>query len=290
MTTAGERTRAILLTSTTMVAFAGNSLLCRLALRDASIDPASFTSVRLLSGALTLLAIVILSNRRNALRRNGGWASSIALFLYAVTFSYAYVSLSAGAGALILFGCVQGTMIAAGLWRGDRPGPLEWLGWLIAFGGLTWLTLPGAEAPPPAGALLMAAAGVCWGLYSLRGQAESDPVASNATNFLLSLTFVALLTALTLDGAAMTPRGLLIAIGAGAITSGIGYVIWYAALDHLTAMQAALVQLSVPAIATAGGVVFLAEPLSIRLVVASALVLGGICIALVTRQRPGRST
>ena len=133
MTSAGERTRAILLTSVTMVAFAGNSLLCRLALRDASIDPASFTSVRLLSGALTLLFIVMLTRRQRALPQNGGWVSSVVLVFYAVTFSYAYVSLSAGAGALILFGCVQGTMIAVGLWRGDRPGGLEWLGWLLAF-------------------------------------------------------------------------------------------------------------------------------------------------------------
>ena len=285
MTSAGERTRAILLTSVTMVAFAGNSLLCRLALRDASIDPASFTSVRLLSGALTLLFIVMLTRRQRALPQNGGWISSVVLVFYAITFSYAYVSLSAGAGALILFGCVQGTMIAVGLWRGDRPGGLEWLGWLLAFGGMAWLVLPGAAAPPAGGALLMAAAGVGWGLYSLRGQSESDPIASNATNFLLSIVFVALLTALTWSTAELTSRGIVIAIVAGSITTGIGYVIWYAALDYLTAMQAALVQLSVPAIATAGGVLMLSEPLSLRLVASSTLVLGGICIALVTRQR-----
>jgi drug/metabolite transporter (DMT)-like permease len=270
-----------------MVAFAGNSLLCRLALRDASIDPASFTSVRLLSGALTLLFIVMLTRRRHALPRNGGWISSFVLVFYAITFSYAYVSLSAGAGALILFGSVQGTMIAVGLWRGDRPGGLEWLGWLIAFGGMTWLVLPGAAAPPAGGALLMAAAGVGWGFYSLRGQSESDPIASNATNFLLSIVFVALLTALTWSSAELTTRGIVIAVVAGSITTGIGYVIWYAALDYLTAMQAALVQLSVPAIATAGGVMMLSEPLSLRLIASSTLVLGGICIALVTRQRIG---
>jgi drug/metabolite transporter (DMT)-like permease len=285
VTSAGERTRAILLTSVTMVAFAGNSLLCRLALRDASIDPASFTSIRLLSGALTLLFIVMLTRRRHALRQNGGWMSSVVLVFYAITFSYAYVSLSAGAGALILFGCVQGTMIAVGLWRGDRPGGLEWLGWLLAFGGMTWLVLPGSEAPPAGGALLMAAAGVGWGLYSLRGQSESDPVASNATNFLLSIVFIAVLTGLTWSTAELTTRGIVIAIVAGSITTGIGYVIWYAALDYLTAMQAALVQLSVPAIATAGGVLMLSEPLSLRMIASSTLVLGGICIALVTRQR-----
>lgn len=268
-----------------MVAFAGNSLLCRLALRDASIDPASFTSIRLLSGALTLLFIVMLTRRRHALRQNGGWMSSVVLVFYAITFSYAYVSLSAGAGALILFGCVQGTMIAVGLWRGDRPGGLEWLGWLLAFGGMTWLVLPGSEAPPAGGALLMAAAGVGWGLYSLRGQSESDPVASNATNFLLSIVFIAVLTGLTWSTTEMTTRGIVIAIVAGSITTGIGYVIWYAALDYLTAMQAALVQLSVPAIATAGGVLMLSEPLSLRMIASSTLVLGGICIALVTRQR-----
>jgi drug/metabolite transporter (DMT)-like permease len=268
-----------------MVAFAGNSLLCRLALRDASIDPASFTSVRLLSGAITLLLIVLLTGRRRALKTNGGWVSAIVLFFYAITFSYAYVSLNAGAGALILFGCVQGTMITVGLWRGDRPGHFEWLGWILAFGGMTWLVLPGAEAPPLAGAIMMAASGVGWGLYSLRGQAESEPVASNATNFLLSLVFIVALTIVTWSDAEMNARGVIIAIIAGSITTGIGYVIWYAALDYLKAMQAALVQLSVPVIATIGGVVLLAEPLSLRLTASSALVLGGIMIALIARQR-----
>ena len=186
-TVAQTRLRAVLLTALAMVAFAGNSLLCRMALYEASIDPASFTTIRFLSGAIALSFILLSTGKLGTLRQSGGWLSAAVLVFYAITFSYAYVSLGAGTGALILFGCVQGTMIVVGLWRGDRPGPIEWLGWVIAFGGLVWLMLPGIEAPPLTGALLMAAAGVGWGMYSILGQHESDPIASNATNFILSL-------------------------------------------------------------------------------------------------------
>ena len=202
------------------------------------------------------------------------------LFLYAICFSYAYITLSAGAGALILFGFVQGTMIAIGLWSGDRPTAPEWLGWLLAFAGLVWLVLPGVEAPPLSGASLMAIAGIAWGIYSIRGRAESDALASTASNFVLTVAMVAVVTAVTFSGADISSRGITLAIVSGAITSGIGYVIWYAALEYLSAIQAALVQLSVPAIATAGGVMLLVEPLSLRLLISSALVLGGISIAL----------
>lgn len=263
-----------------MLAFAGNSILCRLALRDAEIDAASFTSVRLASGAIALLLILFLTRRDASPQQNGSWLSALSLFVYAIAFSYAYITLSAGAGALILFGFVQGTMIAIGLWRGDRPGVAEWLGWLLAFAGLIWLVLPGIEAPPAAGASLMAVAGIAWGIYSLRGQSESDALASTTSNFVFSLAFVAALTALTFADISMTSRGLLLAVVSGALTSGAGYVIWYAALNYLSAMRAALVQLTVPAIAAIGGVVVLAEPLSMRLVTASALVLGGISLAL----------
>jgi drug/metabolite transporter (DMT)-like permease len=273
-------TRAIFLTGVAMVAFAGNSVICRMALRDASIDPASFTSIRLASGAVTLLLAFLLTRRGKSLRLHGSWLSALMLFIYAACFSYAYITLSAGAGALILFGFVQATMITAGLWSGDRPGGLEWLGWALAFAGLVWLVLPGVEAPPLRGAVLMAVAGTGWGIYSLRGRRESDALASNASNFLLSLAFAVALTAMTADIAVITGRGIFLAILSGAVTSGIGYAIWYAALSYLTAMQAALVQLSVPAIATSGGVLLLAEPLSLRLLVSSALVLGGISLAL----------
>ena len=268
-----------------MVAFAGNSILCRLALRDGAIDPASFTSIRLAAGALALLAILFVSRPRASLRASGSWPSALALFVYAICFSYAYISLSAGMGALILFGFVQATMIAIGLAQGDRPGLMAWFGWSIAFGGLVWLVLPGVEAPQPGGALLMAAAGIAWGIYSIRGKSEADALAATTSNFVLSIGFVAALTALTVAASDISPRGVAFAIASGALTSGVGYVIWYAALDHLTAMQAALVQLSVPALATAGGVALLGEPLSVRLLVSSALVLGGISVALIRRTK-----
>lgn len=279
-----DRLRAIVYTSITMVAFAGNSILCRMALRDGTIDPASFTSIRLLSGAVVLLLIVRFTAKGTSIRNHGGWASGFMLFAYAVCFSYAYLSLSAGAGALILFGFVQGTMIAMALKAGDRPHVAEWLGWLLAFGGLVWLLLPGFEAPPAAGATLMALAGIAWGVYSIRGRNESRPLVATCSNFAYSLGFVIVLTALTFSTADIGNRGVVLAVISGAITSGLGYVIWYAALAYLTAMQAALVQLSVPAIAAAGGVVLLAEPLSMRLVVSGALILGGISVALVQKS------
>ena len=200
--------RAIGLTTLAMIAFAGNSIICRLALRDVAIDAASFTSIRLASGALTLLIVVALTRKRAPLRSHGSWSSAIALFLYAVCFSYAYVSLSAGAGALILFGCVQGTMIAMGIWSGDRPSVVEWLGWSIALAGLVWLLLPGAEAPPVAGAALMAVAGITWGVYSIRGRAEADAVGANAANFTFSLAFVAVLAVVSISSAEISTHSL----------------------------------------------------------------------------------
>ena len=273
-------TRAVFLTGVAMLAFAGNSILCRLALRDGAIDPASFTSVRLVSGAVTLMFIFWITRRGDTPRAHGSWLSACVLFFYAICFSYAYITLSAGAGALILFGFVQGTMIAIGIWSGDRPTTPEWLGWSLAFAGLVWLVLPGVEAPPWSGASLMAVAGIAWGVYSIRGRTESDALASTASNFMLTIPMVAVLTVVTFTGADISTHGITLAIVSGAITSGIGYVIWYAALEYLSAIQAALVQLSVPAIATAGGVLLLLEPLSLRLLIASALVLGGISIAL----------
>jgi len=263
-----------------MIAFAGNSIICRLALRDAAIDPASFTSIRLASGAVTLLLIFLAMSRGDRLRRHGSWLSALMLFLYAICFSYAYVSLSAGTGALILFGTVQGTMIAAGLIAGDRPAALEWLGWSAACAGLVWLLLPGIEAPPIVGSGLMAIAGISWGIYSLRGRRESNALAANASNFTLSVTMVLVLLTATHEVAEISARGIFLAVLSGTVTSGLGYVIWYRALEYLRAMQAALVQLSVPAIAMAGGTLLLGEALTLRLIVSTALVLGGISLAL----------
>jgi drug/metabolite transporter (DMT)-like permease len=275
--------RAIVYTSITLLAFAGNSILCRMALRDGAIDPASFTSIRLLSGAVALLLIVRLTSRDSSIRDHGGWTSAFVLFLYAICFSYAYISLSAGAGALILFGFVQGTMIAMALWAGDRPNISEWLGWALAFGGLVWLLVPGIEAPPALGTSLMALAGIAWGVYSIRGREETNALVSTCSNFVYSIAFVVILSAITYTSADMTKRGILLAVISGAITSGVGYVIWYAALNYLRAMQAALVQLSVPAIAAVGGVMLLAEPISLRLLISGVLILGGISLALVQK-------
>ena len=276
--------RAVAYTSIAMLAFAGNSILCRMALRDGAIDPASFTSVRLLSGALALLLIVRLTSKDSSVREHGNWTSAFVLFIYAACFSYAYISLSAGAGALILFGFVQGTMIAMALWSGDRPNVSEWLGWLLAFGGLVWLLIPGIEAPATVGATLMALAGIAWGVYSIRGRKQTNALLSTCSNFVYSIAFVIILTAITISSADVTGRGILLAVISGAITSGVGYVIWYAALNYLRTMQAALVQLSVPAIAAAGGVILLAEPVSLRLLTSGALILGGISLALVQKS------
>jgi drug/metabolite transporter (DMT)-like permease len=278
--------RAFVYTSVAMLAFAGNSILCRLALRENAIDPASFTAIRLGSGAIVLLFIFALQRRGTTLRAHGSWVSAFMLFLYAVCFSYAYITLTAGTGALILFGFVQATMIAIGVWSGDRPSIAEWSGWSFAVAGMVWLVLPGVEAPQPVGAALMALAGIAWGVYSVRGRAESNSLVSSASNFTLSLVMVLILVTITFAGAEISVGGILLAVVSGALTSGLGYVIWYAALGYMTAMQAALVQLSVPAIATAAGVVLLAEPLSLRLLLSSALVLGGITIALTQKSQP----
>lgn len=280
--------RAAALTFLAMLAFAGNSIICRLALKEQAIDPASFTAVRLASGALVLALIVGIAHRKAARREAGGWFSALALFLYAAFFSYAYLSLDAASGALILFGFVQVAMIGAALVAGDRPGSFEWGGWLLATAGLTLLLLPGAAAPSAAGAALMALAGVAWGAYSVRGRGESEPLLATSRNFTRALLFGALLSAAAslsagrLHGSA---NGVLLAILSGALTSGLGYVTWYAALNYLSSMQAALVQLSVPAIAAAGGVLLLAEALSLRLVVCGLMILGGICVALLQKSR-----
>lgn len=263
-----------------MLAFAGNSILCRMALADGAIDPASFTSVRLAAGAAMLVLVSLITRRQTGIRMHGTAWSAAMLFLYAIAFSYAYVTLSTGTGALILFGFVQATMIAWGLWMGDRPGTRSWIGWAVAVAGLIWLLSPGVERPSASGAILMALAGIAWGVYSLRGRNTADALLSTSANFVLSLVFVLVLVTTTISGANMTVPGITIAVVSGAITSGLGYVIWYAALEYLSPMSAALVQLSVPAIAASGGVLLLDEPVSVRLVAATVLVLGGISIAI----------
>lgn len=275
--------RIVLLTVVTMLAFAGNSLLCRVALKETGIDAASFTSIRLVSGALVLWLIV------RALRADrsgsGNWVSAAALFAYAAAFSYAYLSLTAATGALILFGAVQATMIGRGLAAGERFAPLQVLGLVLALGGLVGLLLPGLSAPPLGGALLMLAAGVAWGVYSLRGRGAGDATRATAGNFLRAVPFALLLSLLTLDAAAVDVAGFAYAVASGALASGIGYAIWYTVLPALKATQAATVQLSVPVIAAAGGVAFLGEALSLRLVLASVAILGGIALVILEKRR-----
>lgn len=286
------RTRGLILTSLAMLAFAGNSLLCRAALRDPEIgpalDPATFTAVRLVSGALVLLTILSFSRRgaRPAARR-GSWLSAAALFLYAICFSYAYLSLDAGTGALVLFGFVQATMILHALTHGERPGLAAWSGWILAAAGLVLLLAPGARAPNGLGATLMAAAGIAWGAYSLLGRSQSNPLESTAANFGRSLAFLPLLVFLAgIGDLSISARGLLLAVTSGALTSGIGYVLWYGAVRILSSMHAALVQLSVPAIAAAGGVMLLGETPTLRLLASGTLILGGISLALARRPAP----
>ncbi len=274
-----------MLTMLAMLAFAGNSILCRMALLDGAIDAASFSNIRLLAGAIALLILLAIKSKARDALTGGSWLSALALFLYALCFSYAYVDLGAATGALILFGLVQATMVIAALIAGDRPSAPETLGWLAATAGLVYLVLPGVEAPSVAGSTLMAVAGISWGVYSIRGRGEKNPMAATAANFARTLVFVPLVLAGTYQSVHLTERGVLLAIASGAVTSGIGYVIWYAALQHMKTIPAALVQLSVPAIAAVGGVWLLNESLSQRLLISAALILGGISLALLRKPR-----
>lgn len=269
-----SRTRVLVLTLLAMIAFAGNSLLCRLALKDTGIDAASFTSIRLVSGALVLWLIVRM--RSSAHRASGSWISGFALFSYAAAFSFAYISLSAGTGALLLFGSVQATMIGYGFWSGERLRGGQAVGALLALGGLVGLVLPGLSAPPLLSSGLMIGAGMAWGVYSLRGRVSAEPTATTAENFIRAVPFALALSAATMPWSVLDTSGFGYAVASGALTSGIGYVIWYTALKGLRATDAAMVQLSVPAIAAAGGIVLLGEVLTMRLVLASVAILGGI--------------
>lgn len=279
--------RTLLLTAVAMLAFAANSLLCRLALQQGGIDPASFGTVRLVSGALVLTLIVRLRSSPPAVAR-GDWLAATMLWAYVAGFSFAYLTLSAGTGALILFGAVQLTMFSVGLWRGERFTVMAWCGLALAVSGLVVLVAPGVAAPPLQGAALMAGAGVAWGVYTLRGRGAGEPVAATAGNFLRATPLALALSLVFAGQMQASPSGLALAIASGAITSGLGYGVWYAALPHLTALRAATVQLSVPLLAAAGGVLLLAEAVSLRLLLASAATLGGIALALFSRSLAAR--
>ena len=267
------------LTLLAMLAFAGNSLLCRLALKHTAIDAASFTAIRLVAGALVLWPIMRM--RAGVPTSGGNWPSSVALFVYAACFSYAYLSLPAATGALLLFGAVQATMIGYGLWRGERLRLPQSLGLVLAGAGVAGLLFPGLSAPPLAGAMLMLGAGAAWGIYSLRGKGAGDASAETTGNFLRAAPLGVVLAAVAYPWSSLDGAGVWYAIASGALTSGLGYAVWYAALRGLKATSAATVQLSVPPIAALGGIVFLGEAFTPRFLLASIAILGGIALVIV---------
>lgn len=273
-----------------MVAFAGNSLLCRMALGGGAIDAASFTTIRFGSGAVALLILAAASGTLPSAARGGGWLPAAVLFVYAFPFAFAYAWLTTGTGALVLFGTVQLTMIAAGLRAGERPSALDWIGLALATAGLVWLVMPGlSTSPSPAGVALMSVAGIAWGLYSLLGRNSTAPVADVTGTFIRLAPATLAVTALTWPSSHASLRGITLATLSGAVTSGGGYVVWYHALRHLTAARASILQLSVPALAALGGALVLAEPVTLRLVTAAALILGGVAVSIGGRTLTGAS-
>lgn len=275
--------RLILLTSLAMTAFAANSVLARLAMATGEAGPWTFTLIRIVSGAL-VLAVLVSPKRASG---SGSWASGAALLVYAGAFSLAYLSLTAGTGALILFALVQITMIGWAVTAGEKLAPARWAGMVLALGGLVWLLLPGLDAPPLTGALLMAVSGIAWGVYSLRGRGKRDPTAHTAGNFVRAAALAALISVPVLLLAPETRpslEGIAYAVLSGAVTSGLGYAVWYAALKDLSASLAGIAQLSVPALAALGGILFLAEPLSLRFVIATIAILSGVALASLAKR------
>ena len=286
-----SRTRVIILTLLAMLAFAGNSLLCRMALKHTAIDPASFTAIRIVSGAAVLWLIVQGRDRKDCGPRSssGNWPSALALFVYAAAFSFSYVSLTAATGALLLFGAVQATMIGYGLWNGERLRGKQMAGLGLALGGLAGLLLPGLTAPPLQGSLFMLAAGVAWGVYSLRGKGGGDPLRVTGGNFqravVPALALSGVMAAMLIPSASLDRSGIACALASGALASGLGYAIWYSALPGMTVTSAAAAQLSVPVIAALGGVLWLDEPMTARLAIASTAVLGGIALVVIAPKK-----
>ncbi len=278
--------RLISLATLTMLAFAANSIFCRLALKTTQIDATSFTTIRLVSGALVLMLIVRARGVSTTSCRS--WPAAAALFVYAAGFSYAYIGLPAAVGALLLFGAVQITMIGFGLKAGERLSTLQWLGLLIAVGGLVSLLLPGLSAPEPVAAGLMLLAGFAWGIYSLLGRKLGNPTAATARNFVLSLPFAIVLNVVAANSMRLDGAGIAYAVASGALASGIGYAIWYAVLPSLAATVAATVQLSVPVIAAIGGVLFLGEVVTVRLALCSIAILGGIGFVIAGQRRKAK--
>ncbi len=287
--------KTIILTGLALIAFAANSILCRLALGSEAIDASSFTVIRLLSGIIVLLIIIGSTRNTTGVSTKGSWTASFMLFIYAVTFSYAYISLDTGTGALILFGSVQITMILRSLIAGTRLHFTEWAGVTIAFTGFVYLILPGVTAPSTIGFLLMTVAGIAWGMYTLKGRSSKSPLMDTAYNFFRTTPFVILLALITINHTNYSSEGILLALLSGGITSGIGYTIWYIALGGLSSTQAAVLQLSVPVIAALGGVIFVSEAITFRLIISATIILGGILLVIMgkyyfTRHKLGVKT
>ena len=279
--------KTILFTGLALIAFAANSVLCRLALGESAIDASTFTIVRLLAGAIVLTVIMSISKIKSNSNTNsstkGSWPASIALFIYALTFSFAYVTLDTATGALILFGSVQITMILMSIFSGNRLHISEWFGMAIAFTGFVYLILPGVTTPSVIGFLLMTVSGIAWGIYTLKGRGSQNPIMDTAFNFLRTMPFVIILAVITIKYAHYSSEGILLAVLSGSIASGIGYMIWYSALSGLSVTQAAVLQLLVPVIAAVGGIIFVSESISFRLTVSSAMILGGILMVVLGR-------
>jgi len=272
--------KTILFTGFTLIAFAANSVLCRLALGEKTIDASSFTVIRLLSGAIVLLIILKMNRIKNSSPIKGNWFASLMLFLYAVTFSFAYITLDTGTGAIILFGSVQITMILLSLISGNRLLITEWIGVSIAFIGFIYLVSPGVTSPSIMGFSFMAVAGIAWGIYTLKGRDSLNPLMDTAYNFFRTIPFVMVLAVIAIQSTYYTTEGILLAALSGGIASGIGYTIWYVALGGLSAIQAAVVQLLVPVIAALGGVIFLSEKITLRLTLSGIMILGGILMVV----------
>lgn len=275
--------RVMLFTVLAMLAFAGNSLLCRMALKNTAIDAASFTTMRLISAAAMLWVLMRIFTKSKPIL--GNWISALALFIYAAGFSFAYINLTAATGALLLFGSVQISMIGVGIWKGERFSTLQIIGLALAIAGLVVLVLPGLAAPPLLNAVLMIAAGIAWGAYSLRGRGAGDATSVTTGNFMRTVPFTLVLSFLMISHNNLDQAGIYLAIASGAITSGIGYAIWYRALPGLKATQAATVQLSVPVIAALGGVMLLGESLSLRLGLASIAIIAGIALVIYEKSQ-----
>lgn len=274
-----------LLTIFALTAFAFNSILCRLALGAEEIDASSFTVIRLLSGAFTLLIIYLATSKNRGDKRGfGNWLSALFLFVYAICFSFAYIRLTAATGALILFGMVQATMIVSAIVVGQRPKLLEWFGLVLALSGLIYLVFPGLESPPLISSVLMGTAGIAWGYYTLRGKTSENPVEDTTGNFVRTVPFVLAASLPFVFQIKLSSKGVLLAVLSGAVASGIGYAVWYAALKYHSSTRAAILQLSVPLIAAAGGVLIVSEPISFRLPIASIMILGGIFVTIITKE------